>query len=35
MSIEEHPGFEAAQRLVEQLYAGRIDPAVGHVVVLS
>lgn len=35
MSIREHSGFEAAQRLVEQLHAGRIDPALGHVVVLS
>ncbi|HXE49583.1 MAG TPA: DUF2855 family protein [Ramlibacter sp.] len=35
MSIREHSGFEAAQRLIEQLHAGRIDPALGHVVVLS
>jgi hypothetical protein len=35
MTVEEHAGFEAAQTLIADLHAGRIDPAVGHVVVLS
>jgi len=34
MALREHAGFEAAQSLIADLHAGRIDPAVGHVVVL-
>ena len=34
MAVQEHAGFEAAQRLVADLHAGRIDPSAGHVVVL-
>jgi hypothetical protein len=34
MQVQEHPGFGAAQALVEDLHAGRIDPQRGHVVVL-
>jgi hypothetical protein len=33
MALREHAGFEAAQTLIADLHAGRIDPAVGHVVV--
>ena len=35
MTVEEHAGFDAARNLIADLHAGRIDPAVGHVVVLS
>jgi uncharacterized protein DUF2855 len=35
MTVQEHAGFEAAQRLIADLHAGRIDPAVGHVVLLD
>jgi hypothetical protein len=35
MALQEHAGFEAAQRLIADLHAGRIDPSAGHVVVLS
>jgi hypothetical protein len=35
MVVQEHAGFEAAQTLIADLHAGRIDPAVGHVVVLD
>jgi len=34
MAVKEHAGFEAAQALVADLHAGRIDPSAGHVVVL-
>jgi hypothetical protein len=34
IEVKEHAGFEAAQRLIESLVAGRIDPRDGHVVVL-
>jgi hypothetical protein len=35
MTLREHRGFEAAQALIADLHAGRIDPSVGHAVVLS
>jgi hypothetical protein len=35
MALREHAGFEAAQGLIADLHAGRIDPSAGHVVVLS
>jgi hypothetical protein len=35
MAVREHAGFEAAQGLIADLHAGRIDPSAGHVVVLS
>lgn len=35
MQLAEHRGFEAAQALIAELHAGRIDPLQGHVVVLS
>jgi hypothetical protein len=35
MAVREHAGFEAAQGLIADLHAGRIDPAAGHVVVLA
>jgi hypothetical protein len=35
MQLREHRGFEAAQTLVDDLHAGRIDPQLGHVVVLD
>lgn len=35
MHIQEHHGLEQAQQLVEDLVAGRIDPKVGHAVVLA
>lgn len=34
MQVQEHQGFAAAQALVEDLHAGRIDPQQGHVVIL-
>ncbi len=34
MRIKEHRGFAAAQILIDDLHAGRIDPALGHVVIL-
>ncbi len=34
MAVQEHRGFEAAQALIADLHAGRMDPAKGHVVVL-
>lgn len=34
MQVQEHAGFAAAQALVEDLHAGRIDPRLGHVVTL-
>ena len=34
MRVQEHAGFAAAQALVEDLHAGRIDPQLGHVVTL-
>lgn len=35
MALQEHAGLEAAQRLIADLHAGRIDPSAGHVVVLT
>lgn len=35
MRVREHQGLEAAQQLIGELHAGRIDPEIGHVVVLS
>ena len=35
MVVREHAGFEAAQGLIADLHAGRMDPSAGHVVVLS
>jgi hypothetical protein len=35
MDVREHAGFEAAQRLIDDLCAGRIDPKSGHVVALD
>ncbi|MBI2768115.1 MAG: DUF2855 family protein [Burkholderiales bacterium] len=35
MQVDEHAGFPAAQQLVSDLHAGRIDPRKGHVVVLD
>lgn len=35
MRVQEHHGFAAAQTLVEELHAGRVNPQVGHVVVLD
>ncbi|MBB2494798.1 DUF2855 family protein [Aquipseudomonas ullengensis] len=35
MQVNEHVGLEAAQRLVESLIAGDIDPKAGHAVVLD
>ncbi|MGH6625448.1 MAG: DUF2855 family protein [Burkholderiaceae bacterium] len=35
MQVAEHCGFEAAQALIADLHAGRIDPLKGHVVVLD
>jgi hypothetical protein len=35
MAVREHAGFEAAQKLIADLHAGRIDPQLGHVVVLA
>lgn len=34
MRLQEHRGFAAAQTLVDDLHAGRIDPQAGHVVLL-
>lgn len=34
MQVQEHQGFAAAQALVQDLHAGRIDPRLGHVVIL-
>lgn len=34
MQVQEHQGFAAAQTLVQDLHAGRIDPQQGHVVIL-
>lgn len=34
MQVQEHQGFAAAQALVQDLHAGRIDPQQGHVVIL-
>ena len=34
MAVREHTGFEAAQALIADVHAGRVDPAIGHVVVL-
>jgi hypothetical protein len=34
MRVQEHLGFAAAQELIDALVAGRIDPLLGHVVVL-
>lgn len=33
--MAEYQGFEAAQALIADLYAGRIDPRKGHVVALG
>jgi Protein of unknown function (DUF2855) len=35
MQLQEHQGFAQAQSLVDDLHAGRVDPQVGHVVVLD
>ena len=35
MRLSEHAGFQAAQGLIADLHAGRIDPSTGHVVVLE
>jgi hypothetical protein len=35
MAVREHAGFEAARQLIDDLHAGRIDPQLGHVVVLA
>lgn len=35
MTVREHTGFDAARQLVADLHAGRIDPQLGHVVVLG
>lgn len=35
MQVREHQGFEAAQRLIDDLHGGRMDPQQGHVVVLD
>jgi Protein of unknown function (DUF2855) len=35
MRLQTHHGFARAQTLVEDLHAGRVDPLVGHVVVLD
>jgi hypothetical protein len=35
ISVHEHAGFDAAQRLVENLCLGKLDPRHGHVVVLG
>ena len=35
LRVTEHKGFEAAQQLIGQLRAGRVDPQQGHVVTLS
>lgn len=35
MAVEEHAGLDAAQPLIADLHAGRIDPAAGHVLVLG
>lgn len=35
MQVQEHRGLEAAQQLIGELHAGRIDPRDGHVVVMS
>ena len=35
MQVQEHQGLQAAQQLIAELHAGRIDPQIGHVVVLS
>jgi hypothetical protein len=35
MLVREHQGLQAAQQLIAELHAGRIDPQIGHVVVLS
>ncbi|MBT9507424.1 hypothetical protein [Rhodoferax sp.] len=35
LRVTEHKGFEAAQPLIGQLCAGRVDPQQGHVVTLS
>ena len=34
MQIAGHRGFDAAQTLIEDMHAGRIDPAKGHVLIL-
>lgn len=35
MQVAEHRGFEAAQALITDMHAGRIDPLQGHVVLLD
>ncbi|MEQ1683713.1 MAG: DUF2855 family protein [Burkholderiaceae bacterium] len=35
LRVAEHSGFEAAQGLIADLYAGRADPLLGHVVMLG
>ncbi|MGQ9427525.1 DUF2855 family protein [Gilvimarinus sp. F26214L] len=35
MQIEQHDGFNAAQQLVSDLVNGRVDPKLGHVVLLD
>jgi hypothetical protein len=35
MTVQEHVGFEAAQRLVQDLVQGKLDPRQGHVAVLG
>jgi hypothetical protein len=35
MQVAEHQGFEAAQALIADLHAGRMDPRKGHVVLLG
>jgi hypothetical protein len=32
MKLVEHPGFEAAAALIQNMVAGRVDPSDGHVV---
>ena len=35
LQVTEHRGFEAAERLIAELCAGRADPRLGHVVSLA
>jgi hypothetical protein len=35
MQLAQHPGFEAAQQLIADLHAGRINPLLGHLVTLA
>ena len=35
MKVEEHAGFPAALELIADMHAGRIDPRLGHVVVVT